>query len=164
MSRARNYLMLRQAYELAKQSPDPSTQNGVLLLNGNDQVLRASINNFPHGIANKPERLERELKYKYVEHAERNVIYGAARAGFKTEHLTLVCPWMPCCDCARAVIESGIDTLITHKQINDRTPDRWKADQAMALSMLEEAGVNVVVYDGVIGVKGVLFNGELWNP
>src|SRR3989344_7781933 len=155
MNTDRTYLLLlRQAYELAKKSPDPSTQNGVLLVNNCGQVYREAINNFPHGIANKPERLERQLKYKFVEHAERAVIYCAARTGFKTEHLTMVCPWMPCCDCARAVIESGITKLITHKQINDRTPDRWKEDQALALSMLEEAGVNVVVYDGVIGVKG----------
>ncbi len=164
MNTDRNYLMLRQAYELAKQSPDPSTQNGVLLINHEGQILCGATNNFPCGIANRPERLERELKYRFVEHAERAVIYQAARLGIKTEHLIMICPWMPCCDCARAVIEAGINTLVTHKQINDRTPERWKADQALVLSMLEESSVNVVVHDGVIGVTGVRFNGELWNP
>ncbi len=156
--------LLKLAYEEAKQSYDPSTQAGALLIDANANVLLHDWNRPPSAIKRTNERWQKPLKYKVCEHAERNVIYAAAHLGIKTRNLIMVCPWMPCCDCARAIIISGIRMLITHKQAYDRTPERWKEDQQIAYSMLNEAGVVVMMYDGTIGVTGVRFNGELWNP
>jgi deoxycytidylate deaminase len=88
---------LKLAYEVAaEKSTDPSTQNGAVLVGlpcsewtheVNDQgqleyVQRkpcrefiASANFFPQGVQESEERWTRPLKYKFVEHAERNVIY-----------------------------------------------------------------------------------------
>lgn len=159
----RPYLV--QAYGYSKQSLDPSTQNGALLVDKNGSVLWQDCNRIPSGVRSTPERWQKPLKYKVCEHAERNAIYSAACSGIKTFGLTMVSPWMPCCDCARAIIISGIKKLVTHQQAFDRTPERWKADQDLALGMLKEAGVEVVFYNGPIGgVEGIRFNGELWNP
>lgn len=157
-------LLLRQAYDLALKSPDPSTQNGALLINKYGKVLMADFNQLPPNIKSTDERWQKPLKYKMCEHAERNVIYSAACSGIKTFALTMVCPWMPCCDCARAIIVSGIKRLVTHQQAYDRTPERWKEDQDTALAMLKEAGVEVVMFDGPIGGVKIRFNGALWEP
>lgn len=95
--------LLKIAYEKAKESEDSSTQNAALLVNDAGNVLVADINRFPDGvITNKEERWERPLKYKFIEHAERNVCYISAKRGIKTEGLTMVCPWAACSDCERS--------------------------------------------------------------
>lgn len=158
--------LLRHAYQLSKASLDPSTQNGAVLVNEQGRLMGGDHNRFPEGVnTNHPSRWERPLKYKFIEHAERNVIYMSARRGVKTEGLTMVCPWAACAECARAIIQAGINQLVTHKQAHDRTPDRWKKEIDVAFEMLGEAGVKVIVYDGEIdGVHDVLHTGEYWSP
>ncbi len=159
--------LLKQAYEVALGSPDPSTQNGALLTNVYGRVLQVDYNRFPNRVAYLDERWERPIKYKYIEHAERNVIYGAARnRNIKsTEGLIMVCPWAACTDCARAIIQAGIRELITHKQAMDRSPERWFEEVELAHVMLREAGVEITNFSGKIGVKQeVLHTGEKWLP
>ncbi len=157
---------MRKAYELSKSSPDPSTKNGAMLISEDGHyVTEGDFNRFPEGVVYTQERWTRPLKYKIIEHAERNVIYKAAKNGFKTKDLTMVCPWAPCTDCARAIIQSGIKRLVTHIQAHNRTTGPWSEDIKIALVMLKEAGVEVVWFDGKVGVvRGVLHSGETWDP
>lgn len=156
--------LLKMAYEKAKESKDPSTQNAALLVNDTGRVLVADINRFPESVITNKERWERPLKYKFVEHAERNVCYISAKQGIKTEGLTMVCPWAACSDCARAIIQSGIIRLVTHQQAHERSPEFWAKEIEIAFAMLKEAGVEIVIYNGTIGVEGVLHSGQLWTP
>lgn len=161
--------LLAMAYEKAKESRDPSTQNGALVVTPLGRIVAFGINQFPRGVKETPDRWQRPLKYRVIEHAERNAIYEMARRGFNGEHssstiLYMVCPWAACTDCARAIIQSGIKKLVTHKQAYDKTPESWSEDIALALTMLKEANVEIVFYDGVVGVQGVRFGGQLWNP
>jgi len=50
-------------------------------------------------------------------------------------------PWFPCVDCARAMVQTGIIELIGTKP--DLRDVKWGDDFAVALKMLEEAGVAV---------------------
>jgi dCMP deaminase len=61
-----------------------------------------------------PVRWARPLKYQFVEHAERNAIFNAARIGVKTEGCWAFMNFMPtpCADCARALIQAGIVKII----------------------------------------------------
>ncbi|MBI2035061.1 MAG: CMP deaminase [Candidatus Liptonbacteria bacterium] len=157
--------LLYFAYVEAAKSRDPSTQNGALLYRPDYGVLIADHNRFPtHVNADVPERWERPLKYEYIEHAERNVIFSAAKYGISTRDLIMICPWAPCADCARAIIQSGIIRLIAHKQAHDRSPDRWKEQINRALNMLCEARVEVTHYDDKISGVTIRHNGELWEP
>lgn len=149
---------------LAKQSRDPSTQNAALLVDSNGLIIGSDVNRFPDGVLETPERWERPLKYKIIEHAERNVIFQLARRGIKTEGLIMVCPWAACSDCARAIIQCGIKKLVTHKQAHERSPEFWQKEIDVAFAMLREANVEIVMFDGVLGVEGVLHSGQLWNP
>ena len=174
---------LKQAYAFAAEhSPDPSTQNGAILVDATVAVIASlddcdieldgpavayGANRFPRGVEATKERLERPLKYSFICHAERDVIYDAAKHGVATEGLTMYCPWYACTDCARAIIQSGITEVIGHRTILDKTPDRWKETIDIALGMLDDAGVKnsfVGGEEGELDAVGVRFNGEIWYP
>lgn len=166
---------LNEAYRVAKHSPDPSTQNGAIIVQYGDQypngynIIGSACNTFPEGVQSTPERLERPLKYSYVEHAERGAVYDAAKRGQSTNGATMFVPWFACADCGRAIIRSGIRKVVGHKAMMDKTPPHWKESIEAAMTMLKEAGVILDFYEGVVfgdAANGVdlLFNGELWRP
>lgn len=154
---------LIEAYRVATRSPDPSTQNGAILLR-DDKILCSSSNSFPVGVENKPERLERPDKYAFVEHAERGVIYVAARRGIETKGTTMIVPWFACSDCARAIICAGVSHVVGHQNMMDATPDHWKESIAVAFQMLDESGVTYELISAKLGAPQIRFNGELWQP
>jgi len=160
---------LKLAYQVAaKESTDPSTQNGAVLVSASrpvegDKTVRefvASANFFPRGVQESQERWTRPLKYKFVEHAERNVIYLAAMRGFKTEGATMYVPWFACADCARAIIQAGITEVVGHDYPPHREQTSWKESIEVADKMLEEAGVKFIRIPGHFGVK-IRFNGQV---
>lgn len=163
--------LLREAYNVASRSRDYSVQNGAIIwrnsgFHGTDgHIVCAESNNFPEGVLELPSRLKRPDKYAYVEHAERAAIYKAAKVGVVLTGCVMVCPWFACADCARAIILSGIRHVVGHKQMMDKTPNRWKNSIAIAHTMLTEAGVTYEFFDGVLntGLK-LRFDEELWTP
>ena len=155
---------LRLAYAVASAfSDDPSTHNGAVLITENNEVVWG-VNHLPRGVGITGDRLERPKKYAFMEHAERDVILKAAKAGYKTDGAIMFVPWYACADCARAIIGAGISQVIGHKQMFDRTPERWKASIADGDAMLDEAGILCMQHDGPIGRVRVLFDGQFWEP
>ncbi|MFA5386065.1 MAG: deaminase [Candidatus Paceibacterota bacterium] len=162
MSQNWQYLF-KIAYTKAQESTNPSTQNGAILIDDNGNIVLSAINSFPDGVIETQERRKKLLRYKFSVHAERNVLYQAALLGIKTKGLTMVCPWAACSDCAQAIIQTGIRRLVTHKQALDRS-DTWQEDIELAFIMLREAGVEIIIFDGKIGVGKILRSGEVWEP
>ena len=154
------YLLL--AYEEATKSPDPSTQNGSALHVGD--IVLLDHNRFPDNVEITPERLERPLKYQYIEHAERNAVYAAAKRGHALEGETLYVPWFACSDCARAIIQAGIAEVVGHQRMFDETPDRWKGSIKEAMTMLREKGVKTTLVTGELNGPEILFNEKPWRP
>jgi len=162
---------LTQACAEAKNSPDPSTQNGAVLVqwqtHNSDEpfkVIGRASNTFPEGVKSPPERLVRPLKYSYIEHAERGAIYDAAKKGHSTKGSTMFVLWAACADCGRAIIRAGVEKVVVHQGYMDKTPPHWKESIEAAFIMLEEAGIVVDYFPGTIGTHELLFNGELWMP
>lgn len=163
---------LKHAYIEAVKSPDSSTQNGALLLNpyfldeGLDRALKSKDHNrFPDGVKCLDERWGRPSKYKFIEHAERNAIFKAARRGLVTADSVMVCPWAACSDCARAIIQSGVSVLVTHKQSHDKSPPFWQEEINYAFQMFKEAGIKVEMFDGKIkDAPTIMHSGKKWNP
>ena len=128
-------------------SKDPSTQVGAVIVGPNNQIVSTGFNGFPRGIREGDrKRWEKPLKYKYVEHAERNAIYNAARHGIALEGCRMYLigfgpPNVPCTDCARAVIQSGI--ISVYGRPSKPASEVWQDDLAVAYEMLVEAGVHV---------------------
>ena len=159
--------LMAHALRYAANSPDPSTQNGALLATPDGVPLWDTVawNTFPFGVDRSEVRWERPAKYTFVEHAERNAIYAAARHGISTSRLTLVCPWAACADCARAIIQSRIDRLITLAPERHTTHARWDESIEAAMTMLSEAEVTVTyLEDPIPGPLPTLRrNGEPWS-
>lgn len=155
---------LIDAYKIARNSEDPSTQVGVVLLDQNDTVLSDGWNEFPHGVA---PRWERPAKYDYIEHAERNAIFCAARLGVGTVGATMVCTWGPCISCARAIIQAGVVRFITHHDcvlFGMQHGLNWN-DLSVAQSMLIEAGIEVIDYEGRMHASlSIRHSGYIFKP
>lgn len=136
-----------RANRAREQSPDTSSKIGAAITDLYGHTAITGFNTFPKGVVVTPERLERPLKYKYTEHAERNAIYAAARLGCSLEGCTLFLigmgpPTVPCVECARAIIQSGIVRVVGfgYKPV----PEHWIDDLNMAKDILAEGGVEFV--------------------
>lgn len=141
--KAAKYLLLarKQAQLFSK---DPSTKVGAILLAPESlQVLSVGYNGMPRGIDENVEaRWARPAKYKFVEHAERNALYNACRHGTPLQGCIAVITMFPCCDCARALIQSGVRTVVAPPA--DMADARWGGDFAVSLEMFAEAGVETI--------------------
>lgn len=130
---------------MASQSKDRSTGIGAVLkpLGMAKQPILA-CNALPFGLRDSDARSERPAKYLYWEHAERNVLYCAARAGISTSGATLYTTGVPCADCARAVIQAGVRTVVVWQRGSGlEATDRWFESINAGREMLKEAGVLV---------------------
>lgn len=131
---------LNLAKEVSKWSKDPSSQIGAVAIGSKGQVLAQGYNGFPRGIEDSKERLKvRELKYKYIVHAEQNLIYNATFNGVNLDGSTLYVTGLPVCsECAKGVIQVGIKRVVMPVQ----EITRWKESWELSAAMFDEAGVN----------------------
>lgn len=130
-------------------SKDINTQIGAVIVGRNHEIVSTGYNSFPRGIKDlEPERQERPEKYYWMEHAERNAIYNAARIGVSTNHCTmyLTCG-MPCADCARAIINAGIRTVYCKSTETSVKDERWVEHAKRSEIMFKEADVRVIFYE-----------------
>lgn len=141
------FLNIAEAIKL--KSKDQSTQIGAVIVGTNNEIRSTGYNSFPRGLDdNKPERQERPQKYDWIEHAERNTIYNAARVGIPIDGSVMyLTSGLPCCDCARAIINSGIQKVYCKKVCTTKNHDKWAENQSRAYQMLQECGVYVEFYD-----------------
>ena len=131
---------------VAARSKDPNTQIGCVIIGPNHEIRSTGYNSFPRGIRDDvPERLVRPTKYLWIEHAERNAIFAAARSGLPTAGATLIATFHPCADCARAIVQAGIATLYTLAP--DFADPLWGNAFQCSRTVLEEGGVQVVHLD-----------------
>jgi len=134
------------ARAVASQSKDPRTKVGAVILGPHFEIRSTGWNGFPRHVNDTQDRWDtREIKYKYVCHAEANAITNAARMGTSLEGCTLlVTELFPCQECAKLIIQSGI----THLYVPDIDPDpTWEESFRVAAEMFEEAGVRLRFYD-----------------
>lgn len=135
---------LKMAELIASKSKDRSTKVGAVIVGPDNEVLSTGYNGFPRGVDDDVDfRHERPLKYQWVEHAERNAIFNAARNGtmLKGSRLYLNTNAIPCTDCARAMIQSGIISVIGPDKKFIGKGSQWEKDLEVAEDMLIEVGV-----------------------
>jgi dCMP deaminase len=140
MVKSRNVEWMNEAIKVAQSSPDPSVQNGAIIVS-RENVIGIGCNKLTVGVKSTDERWERPAKYMWVEHAERNAIYGAAYLGNSTSFTEMYCPWASCCDCARAIVQAGISILY---RLPMGEHEGWTDSIAVGDSILRSAGVSVI--------------------
>jgi deoxycytidylate deaminase len=74
----------------------------------------------------------------------------------------MVMPWVPCINCANAIISSGIKKLIVHKQMIERTRKEWQEELKNAVQILKESNIEIIAYDGKVGTKAYMHSQE-WD-
>jgi dCMP deaminase len=138
---------LRLAKHISEWSKDPSTSVGAIAIGDIGQILATGYNGLPRQISDTYERLNtRELKYKYVVHAEMNCIYNATHNGVSLKNSTLYVYGLPICsECAKGVIQVGIKKVIMPFDIN--TPEKWKESFDQSKNMFDEVGIDYEYVD-----------------
>ena len=122
-------------------SKDPSKHIGAVAVSDKGQVLSQGYNGLPRGIADTDRRLHcREEKYKYVVHAEMNVIYNATYTGVSLDGATIYVVGLPVCsECAKGIIQTGVKRIVmANADIND---ERWKESWQLTKQMFDEVGI-----------------------
>lgn len=137
-----NQVMMDIAHSISKQSKDLKEQVGASIRTGLNEVL-CDFNRLPLGVIALNERLHAPLKFQFTEHAERAVIYKAAKSGISLEGATLFTTKSPCPDCARAIVMSGIIAVHTYPE---RPESSWAEDACVGHQILAEASVDVVFH------------------
>jgi len=140
---------LEIAEQVKLKSKDQSTQIGAVIVGKDKEIRSTGYNSFPRGLDdNKSERQERPEKYFWFEHAERNAIYNAARVGTPLDGTTIyLTSGLPCADCARAIINSGIKKVYCKSVCTTKNKKKWHESQEKALQMLKECDVEVIFYE-----------------
>ena len=138
-------LWLARCAERGAESPDPRTKIGCVIVGPGNSLIADACNTYPKGIDKTvTSRTEIPSKYIWIEHAERNAIYYAARRGLSTEGCTIFVELNPCVDCARAIIQAGLaEVVINQDRTAEYVSERYSSEHRVALGMLVEAGVTV---------------------
>lgn len=126
-------------------SKDPNSQVGSCIVSQDNKILSMGYNGFPRGCSDDEYPWSREeenpldTKYLYVTHSELNAILNYR--GGSLEGSKLYVSMFPCNECAKAIIQAGIKTLIY--EVN-KYPD--SAAVLASIRMLKSAGVEVIKY------------------
>jgi dCMP deaminase len=139
---------LNIAEQIKLKSKDEKTQIGAIIVGEDNEVLSTGYNSFPRGLDdNVTERQERPEKYFWFEHAERNAIYNAARVGIPLKGSSIyLTAGLPCTDCARGVINSGIKKVYCKEVCTTHNREKWAEEQERTKSMFKECGIEVIYY------------------
>ncbi len=137
--------LLELAIATARRSPSRPRKVGAVLVLADGATTLATCNDFPVGVRDTEARHAHPDRLLWIEHAERNAIFAAARSGLPTAGATLIATFHPCADCARAIVQAGIATLYTLAP--DFADPLWGNAFLCSRTVLEEGGVQVVHLD-----------------
>lgn len=124
-------------------SKDPNTQVGACIVGDDKRIISTGYNGFPRGCSDDEfpwNREGEETKYPYVVHAELNAILNAG--GRSLAGSTLYVALFPCNECAKAIIQAGIKTVVYLSDKYDGTPSVCASKR-----MLRAAGVKLVRFE-----------------
>ena len=123
-------------------SKDPNSQVGSCIVSEDNKILSMGYNGFPKGCSDDEFPWAREgvplnTKYLYVTHSELNAILNYR--GGSLEGAKLYVSLFPCNECAKAIIQAGIKTVVC---------DKYADTPAVIASkrMMDAAGVRYYQY------------------
>jgi len=135
---------LRIAEEVRTWSKDPGTKVGCVLVQDR-RMIASGYNGFPSTLSDSLDLYEdRNYKLAVTVHAEANAIMNAAKNGAKTQSCTAYVTFPPCSQCAAALIQAGVATVICPDPAS--APERWRASFKLANEMLYQSGVKLFYY------------------
>ncbi len=133
------------AYLSAMRSKDPNTQVGACIVSNENKIMSMGYNGFPQGCSddefpwNRDNEDPLKNKYFYTTHSELNAILNYR--GGSLEGAKLYVTLFPCNECAKAIIQCGIKTVVYDEDKYNGTPS-----VSASRMMLKAAGVKIVPY------------------
>ncbi|WP_210527158.1 deoxycytidylate deaminase [Rubellimicrobium arenae] len=127
---------------IAGWSEERGRRVGAVIVGDGNVILSTGYNGLPRGISGDIEDRHNRVtgeKYFWFEHAERNAIYNAARTGVPLAGSAIYSNLFPCADCMRAIIQSGISTLITYERPANEV--NFAASMEVSIRLIREAGL-----------------------
>ena len=126
-------------------SKDPNTQVGACIVSQNNRILSMGYNGFPNGVSDDEFPWSREgdaleTKYPFVAHGELNAILNYR--GGSLEGAKIYVMLFPCNECAKAIIQAGILTVIYDSDKYALTPATIASKR-----MFDAAGVRYYQYN-----------------
>ncbi len=125
-------------------SKDPNTQVGACIVSEDNKILSMGYNGFPKGCSDDDFPWDREgdmeeTKYAFVTHAELNAILNYR--GGSLEGTKIYVSLFPCNECAKALIQAGVKTIVYESDKYEGTPGN-----RISKRMLDAAGVRYYKY------------------
>lgn len=146
MSKRTNYIewndfFMMNAYLVSQRSKDPNTQVGAVLIDNNNHICGTGYNGMPNGTTDEKHWGKSEVdpwnnKYNFVVHAELNCILNSRNTRGATLYVTL----FPCNECAKAIVQVGIQKVIYSKI-------RPGTNEEISRYILQNGNVQVEAYD-----------------
>ncbi len=126
-------------------SKDPNTQVGACIVSKQNKILSMGYNGFPAGCSDDEfpwarDGEELETKYPFVTHSELNAILNYR--GGSLEGTKLYVSLFPCNECAKAIIQAGITTVVYDSDKYAGTPSNVASKR-----MFDAAGVKYIPYE-----------------
>lgn len=126
-------------------SKDPNTQVGACIVSEDNKILSMGYNGFPKGCSDedfpwsRSAEDELDTKYPFVTHGEMNAILNYR--GGSLDGTKLYVSLFPCNECAKAIIQAGIRTVVYDS-------DKYKGTKGniAAKRMFDAAGVTYIPY------------------
>ena len=126
---------MNMAKELAKLSHAQRRKVGCLIVK-DTHIIAEGLNGTPRGFDNTCEHIDHVDHYytkPEVLHAESNAITKLARSTNSSEGSTLYVTCSPCFDCAKLIIQSGIERVVYDEPYS----------KGEGITLLKKAGVEV---------------------
>ena len=129
---------------IAEWSKYPGRKVGAVIVDDRRTVVSLGYNGCPRGcVDDDPQKYLAETKYLFACHAEQNAIWNSNKSVLGC---TIYVMWFPCADCAKAIIQSGITTVVAKKP-DFEDPD-WGGHFKAALQMFHETQTVIRWYEG----------------
>lgn len=140
---------MSMVYLVAAKSKDKRSHIGAVVVGEDNEIKSTGYNSFVRRLNdNIPERQEKPEKYYWFEHAERNSIYNATLIGTSLKGCKMYTNGIPCMNCARGIVQSGIKEVIVDKFWDDGNQGDDLENSRRTLEMFNETGVKLRYWKG----------------
>lgn len=144
---SKHEMYMQMAKTAARRSHDAETQVGAVLVNNKTgAVIATGCNGFVRGANDDNLPNTRPEKYKYMVHAEQNLIANCARHGISMDNCTLYCTMSPCVVCMRLLWQCGITSIVAENLYRDVEEIKAMRDIRLSVEMSQDHPYYVLEY------------------
>ena len=134
---------MTMVYLVASKSKDKRTHMGAVVVGPRKEIRSTGYNSFVRGLDDSAERRQgKGEKQHWFEHAERNAIYNATLIGASLENCIMYTNAIPCMDCARGIVQSGIVEVVVDKNWATNL-EKWIERNRRTMEMFKEVMVKL---------------------